>query len=275
MLKLIRTIKGSHKEGIDAAKWGAGIDGGMSIIRNAVAVSQGEIKSKDAVITTVKETGAGFITSYSTGFGGAIIKRAMRNSKNTTARSLSKTNMPLALATAAFESGITFRKYLKGDIDRNVCLTELGEKGTSMVASVVFAKIGQVVIPIPVVGGMIGSTVGYTLSSSYYNELVNALHEAKFAYEERIRIEAECTKAIKAIREYRLEMEKLLSVYMIDHITAFQSAFNCIERAFKTNDVDNFILGANMITIKLGKKPKFCNFEEFNELMHSPDTIIL
>jgi len=179
------------------------------------------------------------------------------------------------MVTVALETGKTLGKYFKGEIDGVECLSEMGEKGTGMLSSAMFAVIGQAVIPIPVIGGMIGSMMGYVLSSACYGELVSVLKEAKLAREERIRIERECEEAIKAVRQYRLEMERLVSQYLIGHIETFHAAFDGIKNALKTGDIDGFIAGANIITMKLGGKPQFRNISEFENFMESLEVLSL
>jgi hypothetical protein len=166
----------------------------------------------------------------------------------------------------------------------------LGEKGTGMIGSAVFASlgtigavsvfgksvaIGQLIIPIPVVGGLIGGMIGYALSSAYYGHLMSTFKDAKLARERRIRIEAECEEAVRMIRQYRAEMETAISEYLSDHITTFHTAFDEIKTALDIGDIDGFITGTNKITKKLGGKPQFNNFSEFDELMNSSENLIL
>ncbi|MDR0442152.1 MAG: hypothetical protein LBH44_01935 [Treponema sp.] len=259
----------SHKAGLEQAKWGAGIGGGLSLVKNVVSVAKGDIEPDEAAISVVKDTGTGAVVSYSNAFAGSVIKGGMQNAKNGTIRALAKTNIAATIVTATVETGKTLGKYIKGEIDGVECLTELGEKGTGMLSSAMFAVVGQAVIPIPVIGGMIGGMVGYALSSACYNELVSALQEAKLAREERIRIEKECEEAIAMIRQYRLEMEQLVSKYLVDHIETFHIAFDGIKDALEIGDIDEFITSTNKITRKLGKTPPFETFNEFDTLMAS------
>jgi hypothetical protein len=267
--------KVSHEAGLEQAKWGAGIGGCMSLVRNMVAVVKGEEEPEQAALAVIKDTGTGAVVSYTTAFAGSVIKGGMQNAKNGTIRVLAKTNLPATMVTTVVETGKTLGKYIKGDIDGVECITELGEKGTGMISSAMFATIGQVVIPIPVVGGMIGGMVGYALSSACYGELVNALQEAKLAREERIRIEQECAEAIAMIREYRAQMEQLVSEYLISHIVTFHAAFDGIKDALKLGDIDGFIANTNTITKKLGKTPQFETFSEFDALMESNKSLVL
>jgi hypothetical protein len=275
----ISTIKDiariSHRAGLEQAKTGAAVSAAMSLVRNITAVAKGEKEPDDAALSVVQDTGTGAAVSYATAFAGSSIKGWMQNAGNKTIQALSKSNLPTQVVIATLEAGKTLAKYIKGEINGIECLTELGEKGTGMLASAMFAAIGQIAIPIPVVGGMIGGMLGYALSSACYGQLVSALNEAKLAREERIRIEAECQEAIRMIREYRAEMEKSISRYMADHITVFHSAFDGIKDALKIGDVDGFIANANVITKKLGKKPQFETFNEFENLMINKETLYL
>lgn len=130
-------------------------------------------------------------------------------------------------------------------------------------------------IPIPVIGGLIGSMCGYALSSVYYNSLTSALNEAKEAHEERLRIEAECASAIAAIREYRLEMELAIRNYFTDHVGSFNAAFSQMQEAFHTKNVDLLIEGANSITETLGGEALFHTQKELDAIMASDMTIVI
>jgi hypothetical protein len=278
----------SHRAGVDAAKNGAVIAGSMSLIRNIIDVAKGDKEPDEAALAVVKETAGGAAVSYGTAFAGSALASVMKNAgevviengtkvlkPNVYIQALGKTNLPGTIVTAALETGKTLCKYFKGEIDGVECLTELGEKGTGMISSAMFATIGQFAIPIPVVGGLIGGMVGYALSSVCYGQLVDALKDAKLAHEERIRIEAECAEAVAMIRQYRAEMEKMVNQYLTDHINTFHVAFDDMKCALDIGDIDGFIVGANAITRKLGGKPQFETLSEFDTLMQGESALIL
>jgi uncharacterized protein (DUF697 family) len=268
-------LKVSHRSGIEAAKSGVAIGGGISFIRNAVAVLRDEKEPIDAVADVVCDTAGAGTLSYATGFCGAAIKGAMQNAPTKYVRALSKTNLPGIVVTVTWETGKTLKRYADGEIDGTECLTELGEKGTGMLASAAGATLGQLLIPIPIVGGLIGGMVGYAMASSYYNQLVDALNDAKLGHEERLRIEAECHEAIIAITEYRMEMELAIQKYLHEYTQIFEEAIFEIETAYNTGDVGSFISGAVRITKKLGGEPLFETKKEFDEKMKSDEPFVL
>ena len=178
-----------------------------------VAVAKGEKEPSEAASSIVKDTSVGAVTAYTTAFAGSALKGTMQNSSSQYIRSISKTNAPAAMVMSTIDVGKTMVKYVKGDISGVECLEEIGEKGTSHLSAAMFAAVGQIAIPIPVVGAMVGSMVGYALSASFYKELTQSLKEAKIAREERIRIEKECQEARAMIAEYRIHMQQTIKQY--------------------------------------------------------------
>lgn len=267
--------KVSHRAGVESAKLGTAIGGGMSFIRNSVSVIKGDKEPADAVLAIAGDTVSAATLSYATGFVGSAIKGGMQNAESTYLQALSKTAVPAMIATTILETGKTLYRFADGQIDGVECLNELGEKGAGIVASTAGATIGQILIPIPIVGGLIGSMCGYALTSMYYNTLTSALNEAKVAHEESLRIEAECGEAIQAIREYRFEMELAIRNYFKESISAFNNAFSQMHEAFRTKNVDLLIEGANSITETLGKEALLHTTAELDALMSSEGKIIL
>ena len=266
-------VKLSHRAGVRSAKSSAAIGGGMSFIRNSVAVLKGDEDPEEAVREIAKDTALSAGNGYATSFVGSAIKGTMQNAQSTYIRAVSTTALPAVVATSVIEAGKTIFKFASGQIDGTECLVELGEKGSGIAASTMGGIIGQALIPIPVVGGLIGSMVGYMMSSFYYNSLVSALQEAKMARMERIRIEEECQQAMAAIREYRLQAEIAIRNYFTEHISSFENAFSVIREGFDTENADLLIEGANSITEALGEEALFHNDSELDALMMSSGTI--
>jgi hypothetical protein len=66
---------------------------------NLVAAAKGEKEPDEAVLSVIADTGTGAAVSYTTAFAGSAIKGAMQNTGSSTARALSKTNLPAAIVT--------------------------------------------------------------------------------------------------------------------------------------------------------------------------------
>lgn len=263
----------SHRAGVEAAKMGAAVGGTVSMVQNIVALYKGDIKPEQAVKNVAKDTACSTVVAYGTGFAGSALKGVMQNAGNATVRSLSKTNLPATIVTCSVTVGKSLKRYFNGEINGVECFQELGEQGTGMISSAMFATIGQTVIPIPVVGAMIGSMVGYTISSASYGLLLESLKEKELARKRRIAIEKECEEHIKLIRAYRKELEENIIQYLGKHMVLFNNAFEELKSSLNIGDVDGVIANANKVTSALGKEVQFNNFDEFDDLMNSDKTL--
>ena len=266
-------LKLSHRAGLDAAQTASLIGGSVSIVKNITAVFKNEKNTGEAVRDIALDTGKAGALGYGTGFAGSIIKGAMQNSESTYIRALSKTNIAGTTINIAITSAKILSNYFNGKIDGVQCLEMLGQEGVGMVASAMFATIGQVAIPIPVVGGLIGGMIGYALSSASYGLILGALKEKELSHKERIYIESVCAEHIKMIHEYRLEIEKIINQYLSNKLEVFNESFKGIKNALEIGDVDLFIENTNKITKNFGGKPVFSNMDEFDEIMLTKTTI--
>ena len=267
-------VKTAHRAGVDQAKIGAAFGGGISFIRNAIEYYKGNKTKEEAALDIVGDTTSAAALSYITAFGGSAIKGGMQNASSSYVRTLAHTNLPAVVATSALEVGKTLTKFFRGKIDGVQCLEELGEKGYGMVNSAMFMAIGQAAIPIPVVGALAGSMIGYALSSASYHILFDSLKAAKLARERRIQIEAECAEAVRMLNEYRIELEANINAYMKNRREFFDETFARIKNALEIGDIDGYIDATNAITSSCGKKPLFNNMEEFNACMASDKPIV-
>ena len=266
----IDVAKVAHRAGVEAAKSGAVIGGSISIVRNAVALCKGDIDPEDAVINVAKDTASSAGMAYATGATGAALKGAMQNAKSETLRTLSKTNVPAIIVSVSVQTAKVMKRYFEGEIDGVECLEELG-----LISSSMFAVVGQALIPVPILGGLIGGMVGYAFASANYGVLMDALKDEKLAHEQRIQIEQACEEHIKMIREYRAEMEKLISEYLSESMDVFRESFSGIKNALAIGDVDWFIDSANSITEQFGGRTSFSNMDEFDSMMLSGSTFKL
>ncbi|MBR6056663.1 MAG: hypothetical protein IKP58_00675 [Victivallales bacterium] len=267
--------KVANRAGLAQAKTGAVIGGGMSLIRNLVAVIKKEKDAKEAALDVVGDTAGAAALSYATGFTGAVIKGTAQNASSALVRNLSRTNLPAYIAVSTLEAGKTLKSYFCGDIDGVQCLEQLGEKGYGMVNSALYAAIGQIAIPIPVVGALAGSMLGYALSTMSYGILKNSLQEAKLARERRREIEVECEVAVRMINEYKAEMEECINARLSQQRGFFSQVFTEIELAVDAGDVESYVAATNRITEGLGQKVLFRNRAEFDQLMSSDDTVVI
>ena len=265
----------SHRAGIKTAETAAIIGGSVSLVRNIVGMYKGEVEADEAMLNVMKDTTQSAAVGYGSSFAGSAIKGAMQNSASEYTRALAKTNVAGTIVAVTVSASNTLTKYFKGEIDGTQCLEDLGEQGTGMIASSMFAVIGQAAIPGSIVGGLVGGMVGYALSSAVYGVLMNSLKEEKLAREERVAIERACEEHIKMIREYRAQMNEIIEKYLSSAMEIFNASFSGIKDALDIGDVDLFIESVNSITDSLGGNKPFETMEEFNDKMLRGETFKL
>jgi hypothetical protein len=265
----------SHEAGVQGLKFGAAIGGSISIIKNMVAFAKSDITFDEAMENFICETGSSAAVGYSTTFSGSAIKGIMQNSTSQYVRTLSKTNLPGTLVAVTITVGKSLTKYFRNEIDGLECMQEIGQEGANMVASAIFATIGQIAIPIPVVGGLIGGMLGYSLSAASFGFLKEALENEKIARENRLKIEEACNNYIQLMDEYKSYISENINNYLYKEQEIFCKSFEGILDAAKIGDIDWFIDSANNISLQFGKQPVIKDKMDFLQKMESDETIII
>ncbi len=153
-------------------------------------------------------------------------------------------------------------RYLSGKIDRTELLKQLGKANTTLVSSGAMAVAGQALIPIPVVGALIGGFVGAALSETFFNAFLKAREEVKLARQRRIEIERECREIIKLLEAYQNQFKEVFERYFHETTKFFNQNFDELERALYAGDADLAIGVNNKIQERLGQKPLFDNSKD-------------
>ncbi|MDU9791664.1 hypothetical protein RGC44_04645 [Helicobacter pylori] len=259
----------SHQAGMNAARTGALIGGGVSLITNVyecVANGKDPIKAiKHTAIATLK----GGALSYGSAFASSSLGGLMQSSANKVIQSLGKGSLPAMFVGACVANVTILGRYFSGKIDKTEFLKQLMKANTTLVSSGAMAVAGQTLIPIPVVGVLVGGFVGAILSGTFFNAFLKAREEAKLARQRRIEIEKECRESIRQLEIYQNQFKEVFKRYFHETTKFFNQSFDELERALYAGDADLAIGVNNKIQEKLGQKPLFNNTQEFWELMNN------
>ncbi|GAA7580129.1 hypothetical protein MMM150_00590 [Helicobacter pylori] len=95
----------------------------------------------------------------------------MQSSANKIIKSLGKGSVPAMIVGAGVASCKVFIDYCRGKINETELLKRLVRANTTLISSGAMAVAGQALIPIPVVGALIGGFVCATLSETCFNAL--------------------------------------------------------------------------------------------------------
>ncbi len=259
----------SHQAGMNAAQTGAWIGGGVSAITNIYeCIANGKDPMK-ALKHTLVATAKGRALSYGSAFTSSSLGGLMQSSANKVIQRLGKGSLPGMIVVAGVANCKVFIDYFRGKIDEAELLKQLVKANTTLVSSGAMAVAGQALIPIPVVGALIGGFVGAMLSGTFFNAFLKAREEAKLARQRRIEIERECHEIIKLLEIYQNQFKEVFERYFHETTKFFNQSFDELERALYAGDADLAIGVNNKIQERLGQKALFNNKQECWELITS------
>lgn len=263
----------SHRAGVEGAKFGAVIGGSISLVSNIIAYHSGKKEFGEALIDTgvgtLKSAGVG----YATAFSGSFIKTYMQQSTNATLRSLSGTALPAMVVSACLATTKSIHRYVKGEINESALAQEISVSVTGTMSSAIFAAIGQIVIPIPVLGGLIGGMVGYVLANTFCQSFFDVLKDKKISREQRILIEMQCNTAKILAEQYRIVIQDIFEQKSIELDNQTKKLF----ATFNNSNIsaDEFCQNINEFAKFLGKDLPIKNLQELDRVMLSDDPLII
>ncbi len=263
----------SHRAGLEGAKVGAAIGGTISVIQNLYLVAQGNKELDEAAIDVAKNTVIAAGVGYGTGATGSAIKSVMQQSANQTARNLANTAFPTMILNVSISLASSVKRFATGEIDSTQFLEEIGEKGSGMLSSTMMATMGQIAIPIPVVGAVLGGMIGYSLSSIFYQAALDSAKRAKEAEANYQRIKAEEATWREELRKHRELLSEMLEKELVKINYKTKVLFDAIENP--NNDIDDFASEINNFAKLLGKELGFNTQEEFDDFMATDKPLIL
>ncbi|EQL49990.1 hypothetical protein N403_07115 [Helicobacter pylori FD430] len=171
----------SHQAGMNAMQTGALVGCSVSLVTNVCeCVTKGK-DPKEAIKHTALATLKGGALSYFNAFSSSSLGGLMQSSADKIIQSLGKGSIPAMIVSALTTNTTILGRYFSGKIDEAELLKQLGKANTSLLSGGAMAVVGQALIPIPVVGALIGGFVGAALSETIFSALLKAREEAKLA----------------------------------------------------------------------------------------------
>lgn len=257
----------SHQAGCEGAKLGAVIGGSISLISNLIAVYSDKKDFSDAAIDVAQDTFTAAGIGYGTAFVGTAAKTYMQQSASSTLRSLSATGLPATIVTTCLATEKSIRRYANGEIDGRELLQEMHLTVTGTLSASMFTMIGQLAIPVPVLGGLIGGMIGYALTNTFYQSFFDVLKEAKVSAEQRAITEMKC----KAAKELSYAYQKKINKIFAEKLSQLDQDSRAMFAVLDNPDIsaDDFCVGMNKFAQSLGKELSINSFDEFDQMMLS------
>ncbi len=109
----------------------------------------------------------------------------------------------------------------------------------------------------------------YRASVTILKEFSNEQKEIQLIHEKMLLMGEKAEIMYQRLQEYKAELNRKLTEYLVQDITAFMEGFDDINNGLMNNDSDRVIRGNVIIQRVLGREPQFTNQKEFDELMDS------
>ena len=263
----------SHDAGIAGAKLGAAIGGCISLVGNLVAMYSGDKTFGEAVLDTGKDTLAAAGVGYASAFSGSAVKTLMQQSSGTIMRELSRTGLPAMIVSACLSTGKSITRFASGEIDVEAMLHEIGVSTSGMLSASMFTIIGQVAIPVPVLGSMIGGMIGYALTNTFYQSFFDVLKEKKLSAERLAIVTMQCEAARMLARAYQQELSRLFD----EKLTQLDHESRALFATLDDPDIsaDDYCAGMNRFAAALGKRLTINNMAELDAAMLSDKPLVI
>ncbi|PUD52645.1 hypothetical protein FNE12_03700 [Helicobacter pylori] len=263
----------SHQAGMNTMPTGALIGGGVSLVTNIYECIANGKDPKKAIKHTAIATLKGGVLSYGSAFASSSLGGLMQSSANKVIQSLGKGSVSAMIVGAGVVNCKVLIDYFRGKINESELLKQPGKANTTLVSSGAMAVAGQALIPIPVVGMLVGGFVGAILSETCFNAFLKAREEAKLARQRRIEIEKECREFIKLLEIYQNQFKEVFEQYFHETTKFFNQSSDELERALYAGDADLAIAVNNKSREWLGQKALSNNKQELWELITSNKNI--
>ena len=273
--RLDATLTDMHKAGMQGGMYAAG---GAAVFEGARSIYRAyndDIQFGDALQNMAVGSAKAFTTGYVTT---AVSKGVTHTTSHLlgegVGQTMMKSNASTAIAYGIVQSGKSMVSYLNGEIDEVELGNQISHTAITGSASFYYGAVGQMLIPIPVVGALVGSTVGYFVGNMIFQSGLVSLGEpavVKAAIERRKRIEAMCLTVIPKINQERLRLEQVYDQHFTERKIAFHNTFNSMDALMREGNVAGFIHQLEQFNQVFGKSLGFRSFSEFDKMMSSPD----
>lgn len=267
-----------HKTGHSAGLMGAGMSGSITAISEGVRAFQSDdnIEISKIIVRVTTNSAKAYITSYATAATARGISHvAQQNLAASSATALVKSNAHIALATSMVKASKSIYKYLTDEkMTTEELLSDINHITLTGAGAFYYGAVGQVLIPIPVVGALVGSTVGYFIGNLIHQSGLVALGESanvKMARERREQIENMCLHAIPQMRAERVELERVLHENKIARREFIGDIFSNLEHSLLNSNPDQYMAALTKLNGAFGNDLGFSNLDEFNALMEDDD----
>lgn len=268
-----------HQTGHQAGLIGATVGGSVAVIHESLQLYNGQNKDFGlALLRTSTIITQSYITSYATSVAArGIAHAAEQNLASTTTHAFVKSNGHIALAVSMVKASKSLYRYMTDETMTNEeLLSDINHISLTGAGAFYYGAVGQLLIPIPIVGALVGSTVGYFIGNMIHQSGLVSLGEAanvKVARQRREMVENFCLAAVPQMRAERLKIQLILEKNKIARQAFIGQIFDDLDKALMTTDADQYLRTLTALNGAFGADLGFQTMAEFNHFMEDDDFV--
>ena len=240
----------------------------------AITARNTDVGISEAIVeVTAAATKAGVRSGVTSGLA-TVIEIGARNTEIFS--TLAKTTAPIAISNTVLVVGEAAYQYATGAITREQLVDRCAGAALRNTGAWAFGVVGQTIVPIPVVGAIVGSTAGYVTSAIIIEgfKLARvAAAEADAAEDRLLELEAQAVAAVMSMEEYRLTLEILIDQEAEDYRDVLVPLMDKLEEDLTGGD-DSAMEDLVALNLQLGYKLEWSSLPQFDDFMFDPLRIL-
>lgn len=244
----------------------------LASVNALVSVTKNEKSLCEAGKDVAVQTGTMIAAFEMQKIGITVTEQAMKQSGVTILKQAAKANVVANAVAIGFMVKDSVVDWLDGKLDDGQFVEQVSRKGTLFVAETTGALIGQTVIPVPVVGAVIGSVVVSVACGCIFS-----LMDAAKNHMARDKRNLVAKIASEALAEMKHQQD-LLKEYIADDAQKWERSvregFALIATGTLTNDVAVIAGGLDCIVTNFNRHVKFKTLEEFDEFFMDENAVL-
>lgn len=256
-----------HGAGVESAEFVAIFYGTIVVVQQIIALLENEVDGKEALLNIGGNTLKQAVKKYLLVASSTLLKNTLEEAHHEGLRGASMTGLPQTSIQVGIATSKILYQYCTGKIDVKTCVQKISVQGANMLSANLLSVIGQIVIPIPIAGAIIGNIAGYPMSAFMVKTLQEAFDEECISIERRKELEKASIEYIQQKKIEREQFESDIDRYLGNKKKQFQHAFIDMQDAIKLNDTQWVIDVGNHMLFNFDEKAEFKSQDEFDILM--------
>lgn len=227
----------SHRAGLEAAQVSVLIGGGMSTVRNLVAVVNDGKPLDEAAVDICKDMGLAAAGAYAGAATSSLLGGSLQAANNQVMQNLGRSNAPAMAVQVAATMGKNLLELASGRMSTEDFVRSVTKDGSMMAVSMTGSNLGAIVgtAVLPgvgtLVGGLIGGMVASMLGGQLHAELLRSVADLDASNARRQQTMSICERIRVQHGAYQHEMHAAFDVFFKEKSAALKLGFDQISAA--------------------------------------------